>query len=194
MLTEIKCDYCGNISPREAGHVNRAKKLGKRIFCGRKCSGLGRRDNRTEKEKKEIKRLYDKGYRAKNIERLAIFKADYFQRTYDPKKASIERAKIKKERPYIEAKRRAYMATPGYRAQKKEYDRPYRLKKKYGEDWGECMVLAIEIREECLKQMPAHEIRIQAGTYNKSIKRRRDYARTHSSKSENSPLGNPGGP
>lgn len=193
MLIKIKCDSCGNISPREAGHVNRAKKLGKRIFCGRKCSGLGRRKNLTEKEKKEIKRLYDKGYRAKNIERLTAFKAEYFQRTYDPEKASIERARIKKERPHIEAKRRAYMATSKYKKQKKKYDRPFRLKKKYGEDWGGCMVLALEIRDECLEQMPAYEIRIQAGTYNKSIKRRRDYARSHGSKSENSPLGNLGG-
>ena len=84
------------------------------------------------------------------------------------------------------------MATQKYRAQKKKYDRPYRLNKKYGEAYGECMALALEIREECLKQMPAYEIRLQAGTYNKSIKRKQDYARTHGNKSKNSPLGNLG--
>ncbi len=186
----INCAYCGKERELWTGHVNRAKKGGYSLYCGRKCSGLGRRKNKTDEQKIEEKRIYDAGYRKKNIKRITRNKALAFQESYNPIKAAKERKKAKEERPHVEAKRIEYMRSKKYKGNKKKYDRLYRAIKSYGQEWGECMALTLDLRDECLNQASDYEIRMAAGTLSKTQKRRRDYDRLISDKLEDSPLGN----
>jgi len=186
---EICCEYCGEKSIKPRGHVSRAHRLNRKIYCGKACSGSARRSSLSLAERKARKSEYDSAYRSKNKISLAKKKSEYFRKTYDPVSASKERAKIKKERPEIEDSRREYMKGEEYVAKKKRYDRRYRAIKNYGPEWGDCMVVALNLRDECLSQSSDYEIRLQSGTLSKSQKRKRDYERLNSKKSEIGPLG-----
>lgn len=182
-LTQANCDQCGKSFLREAGAINRAKRQGLSLYCGRICSGLGRRKWKSDAQKKAEKAEYDREYRHKNRAALEIKKAEYFQRTYDPVQAAEDR---KKRMPaHVE-----YCRRPEYRAWKREYDKKYRAVKEYGE-FAECHLIAMEIREECLAQQSDYEIRQEAGTLNKSIGRKRDYERLNRDDPKTSPLGDP---
>ena len=89
-----------------------------------RCSGLGRRKNKTDGQKKQEKRLYDMEYRAKNREMLKRKKRAYFQRTYDPAKAAIERKQGMPQ--HLE-----YCRRPAYKEWKRDYDRRLRARE-YG--------------------------------------------------------------
>lgn len=184
------CDHCGKTAYKEAAHINRSRKQGNNLYCNRKCSGLGRRKNLTNKEKKQRKAEYDQIYREENKEMLKRKKAAWFQQYYNPEKAAEKRAQAKREKPEIEAKRREYMASPEYRCKKKKYDRKYRAVQKYGVEWGECLVLVLDIRDECLSKLSAYEIRKQSGILNKTQQRKRAYEKLNSKKPEIGPLGN----
>lgn len=164
---KIICAQCGGKSEKPTGSVNRAKKDGLRIFCNRKCAGLGRRHNKTKAQLVEKKRLYDEEYRQKNVGMLKEKKRLYFQRTYDSAKAAEKR----KERmpSHVE-----YCRQPEYRQWKKVYDRQYLAKKKHGEFWESILILR-DIETEVTTRMPKQEIRALNGTLNKWIQRRRAY-------------------
>lgn len=69
---------------------------------------------KTIEEKIALKAAYDRDYRKKNAVRIKADHAAYFQRTYDPVKAAIER---KKKMPvHVE-----YCRQPIYRAYKQGY-------------------------------------------------------------------------
>ena len=184
------CPVCNKKFEARTGAINRALKNGYDIRCGIECAGIARRANKTIRQKKEEKRLYDMQHRAKNMERFKKLKADRFRRDYDPEKARIERQENKKLKPWQEEKRREYMKREEYRRYKKIYDRAFRATKIYGKDWGECLVLMLNLRDECLKQASDYEIRLSKGTLLKTQTRRRDYERLNCNKSENSTLGN----
>jgi len=177
------CPVCNLEFNARTGDYNRAIKNGKSLCCGIVCSGLKRRKNKTPEQKKQEKAEYDKKYRAERYEEIQKKKREYFQRTYDPEKARVER---KRRMP----KHVEYCRQPEYRKKKKVYDRKYRNVKKYGEELGECMVLALKIRDECLNQMSDYEIRLSKGTINKLQQRKREYERLNSDKPKNSPMGN----
>lgn len=179
---QYECAHCGKTSDRPSGHVNRARARGDNLYCSRACSGFGRRKGKTQDQRKEEKRLYDIEYRARNSEELRRKKHAYYQRTRDPSKE----AKKRKERmpSHIE-----YCRRPEYRTWKKSYDRRYRAVKHYGA-FAECFLLVMDIRDECLSRMTDYEIRLEKGTLNKALKRKRDDQRTYSNVSENCPLGN----
>lgn len=42
-LEEIECAHCGERSIKQSGHVNRSRKIGAPVYCGRTCSSLARR-------------------------------------------------------------------------------------------------------------------------------------------------------
>ncbi|MDX3926772.1 MAG: hypothetical protein QHC90_13335 [Shinella sp.] len=179
---QFNCAHCGKEADRPAGHVNRARAQGLNLYCSRLCSGLGRRNGKTIEERKEAKRLYDIEYRARDPEGRKASKAAYYQRTKDPVK---EAAKRKERMPFhVE-----YCRRPEYRAKKKVYDRQYRAHKHYG-DFAECFLLVMDIRDECLSRMTDYEIRLEKGTLNKALKRKRDDQRAYSNSPENGPLGN----
>lgn len=179
---KVTCKQCGKETDKPASHVNRSLKRGAPLYCSMSCSALGRRIDRSDDEKKELKRIYDQGYRESNLELLKEKKQDWHKRTYDPEKAAVYR-KANMQR-HVE-----YCRRPEYAAWKKEYDRKYRAKVKYGEYW-ECFMLTQDIREEALTLMSDYEIRLSKGTLNKALKRKRDYERLNSGKPEISPLGN----
>jgi hypothetical protein len=146
-LSNFKCDYCGKPGFKKLGDLNRAlKSRSGKVYCNQKCFGLDKRTDLSTKEQKEKKRLYDIEYRKKNSSKIKKRKAEYFQKTYDPEKAAIER---KKRMPYhVE-----YCRQPEYKAKKHEYDIPHRYKKIYGEFW-ECMMLVRDIHREVIKLVP----------------------------------------
>ena len=180
----IRCAHCGKSSDKPTGAVNRARAQGRRLYCNRTCAGHSKRRGKTDAEKKMEKRQYDMEYRAKNRAMLKAKKAAYFQQTYDPEKAAVER---KKRMPrHVE-----YCRRPEYRDWKRDYDRQYRAKKFYGPFW-ESFLLAMDIRSEALSRQSDYEIRLEKGTLCKTQRRKRDYetARTHREEPQVGPLGN----
>jgi hypothetical protein len=175
----VKCDYCGSDVEKHAGHVNRAKKMSNKLYCNMTCAGLGKRCNRTNEEKKEIKRLYDLEYRTKNHERIK-----QRQQKYNSSPAGRDmqkRQREKREKEHLE-----YCQTPEYREWKRKYDREYQAKKTYGEFW-EAFIFLRDIENE----IDNREVKQQLNLNNKSQKRKRDYERFNSSKLEAGTLGNP---
>lgn len=159
-----RCAYCGKDADKPAGHVNRARERGLKLYCNRRCSGLGRRKHKTKAQKREEKRLYDIEYRAKNLATILERKKEYHKRTYDPVKA----AKARKARmPYhVE-----YCRRPAYKAKKREYDRKYRAAE-FG-DFAEAYMLTIDLNREIKGRMTNHEIKYQNGGTNKTQRRKR---------------------
>lgn len=164
MLTRVNCQQCGKSIQKEVQHVNRAKRRGNKLFCDRVCFGLSRRKNQSKGELVEKKRLYDIEYRNKNRDILKAKKSEYFQRTYDPQKARIERKKNMQR--HIE-----YCRRPEYVEWKKEYDKQYRAKKDFGEFWES--KLALQEIDEILKPH-RYEIMIENGTFCKAQRRKRE--------------------
>lgn len=183
-MIEITCPQCGDLAVKATGSVNRSRRKGAPVYCSKKCAGLARRHNRSEKEAKALKAAYDREYSAKNAETLKAKKAEYHRRTYDPAKAAVQRKK--RSKAHVE-----YCRRPEYREWKREYDRKHRAKKDYGE-YADCFLLAMDLRMACLERATSYEIRQTNGVNCKSQQRKRDYERTHSNKPETGPLGNAG--
>ena len=162
---KYRCAHCGKSADRPAGHVNRSRAQGLRLFCGRKCSGLAKRLHKTTAQKKEEKRLYDIEYRNKDPDARKAQKREYHKRTYDPAKA----AKVRKARmPYhVE-----YCRRPEYKRWKKAYDRKHRAGKFYG-SFAEAAMLLNDLNLEINGRMDRHEVRYQNGTTNKAQRRKR---------------------
>ena len=160
----FNCAHCGAQTDRPAGHVNRARANGMKLFCGRKCFGLDRRKHKTTAQKKEEKRLYDLEYRAKNLEAIKAKKKAYFQRTYDRKAA----AEYRKQRMHLHVE---YCRRPEYRAWKREYDRKYRAKE-FGA-FAEAYMLTLDLNREIKERTSRHEVKYQNGATNKAQRRKR---------------------
>jgi|SRR6478735_1497564 len=161
------CAYCGNEFEKSAGHLNRAIKQGLNVYCNKKCSGLGRRTNETEGEKKVYKQWYDLFIRASRSEdeywehRLLgalIFHMDY---ATNPEKYRMRRKEKQKAH-------NAYCRQPEYKVYKKKYDEQYRAKKDYGEYW-ECAILLKNLDSE----IDYRESKRQNKIYNKSTSKRK---------------------
>jgi len=161
---KFNCVYCGKSTDKPAGHVNRARARGLNLYCGRFCSGLGRRDGKTKEQRKEEKRLYDIEYRAKNLAAIKAKKKAYFQRTYDCKAA----AEYRKQRMHLHIE---YCRRPEYKAWKREYDRKYRAKE-FGA-FAEAYLLTMDLNREIKGRTTRHEIKYQNGGTNKAQQRRR---------------------
>jgi len=163
MKIDITCGHCGTTFKKEVGHINRAKKLGLGLYCNRKCAGIARRVNRTQEEKKEIKRLYDIRYRENNEE----YRKSRMQ-AYNSSPSG--RAMQKRNRDKFKESHAAYVKTPEYRKWKHEYDQKYHAKKNFGDFWEAFLILK-EIDKEIEPEIL--QVRIEKGYYNKSQKRKR---------------------
>lgn len=179
MKSLIKCDHCLKSFYRENAHINRSNKLGLKLFCSRECFGLNRRVEKSIEQKKEEKRIYDEEYRRKNKDKLRAKKAEYFQRTYDPEKAAVERKKNMHR--HVE-----YCRRPEYRAKKKVYDRKYKAKLNYGPLW-EHQVLIMQIFDEVNKH-DRYRIKYDQGVLNKTQTRKREHEAINSEKLKRNPL------
>lgn len=161
----FNCAHCRKSVDRPAGHINRARAKGLRLFCGRRCSGLARRQHKTKAQRRAEKAAYDVEYRAKNLQRILARKKDYHKRTYDPVKAAVER---KKRMPrHVE-----YCRQPKYKAYKREYDKRYRARE-YG-DFAEAFQLTIDLNREIKGRVTNHEVKYQNGGTNKTQRRKRE--------------------
>lgn len=180
----VFCPSCAFGVYMENGLINRAKKIGAPLYCGRECAGIARRkEPLSDAERCRDKAAYDREYRAKNRASIKARKAAYFQATYDPEKARVERA-AKMDR-HVE-----YCRRPEYRAYKVQYDRTYRAKKDFGPFW-ESSVLLTNIQTEVLSRASRYEIDLQNDKLNKATRRRRDYEKTLGSSAKGYALGNP---
>lgn len=180
---KYRCAHCGKVADRPAGHVNRSRAQGLRLFCGRKCSGLAKRKHKTVAQKKEEKRLYDIEYRAKNLEWIKAKKRAHFQKTYDRKAA----AEYRKQRMHLHVE---YCRRPEYRAWKREYDRKYRAKE-FGA-FAEAYMLTLDLNREIKERTSRHEVKYQNGATNKAQRRKRQ-AETEE-RGRNSRRSGPGNP
>lgn len=172
---KFNCARCGKNTDRPAGHVNRSRALGMKLYCGRKCAGLGRRGPpKSKAQKKAEKAAYDVIYRARNRERILAKKREYFQRTYDPEKARIER---KKRIP----KHVEYCRRPEYKRYKQTYDKNFRAKRDFG-PFAEAAMLVIDLNRTIKERATDYEIRSQNGTLNKVLRRRREAQATERSR------------
>lgn len=166
MNIKIKCAHCGKVAEKEVSHVNRSLALGLRLFCGRRCSGLGRRKPpKSKAQRRAEKAAYDKIYRQKNLAKIKARKRARHLRTYDPEKARIER----KKRAPAHAE---YCRRPEYKRWKSEYDRQYRAKE-FG-PFAEAYRLTIELNREIKGRMTNEQIQRENGTQNKTQRRRRE--------------------
>lgn len=162
MNVTLQCDFCNCLFERRAIFLSIT---GPHIFCSRTCSSLRRKQYKPDDQKKADKAAYDRIYRARNLRRIKRRKRDYFQKTYDPKKAAIER---KKNMPrHVE-----YCRRPEYRKKKKRYDCHRRAHLKYG-DYADCFHLLQRLDGEVSKRSTDYEIRLQQGTLNKKQNRAR---------------------
>lgn len=178
----IRCAHCGKEADKHTGTVNRSTAAGRPLYCSRECAGLAKRKFKTVEQRKAEKSAYDAKRRVELADKIKAEKRAYHLRTYDPAKAAVKR-KARMPR-HVE-----YCRRPEYRAWKREYDKQYRAEKEYGE-FAECFLLAMEIRDECLSRMSDYEIRLEKGTMNKALKRRRDYERIDREEPEICALGN----
>lgn len=168
----FNCWWCGSEAFRERGQITRALSRGP-IYCGKDCAGLARRlvNAPTEDEKRAAKAAYDAQYRRRNRAKLKAKKAAYFKATYDPEVAKVIRAK---RMPWhVE-----YCRRPEYRAWKSSYDRQYNAKKSFG-PFAEAALVLGDLQAEIDSRANRQDLNEAKGTFNKSINRRRDYARTN---------------
>ena len=141
-----------------------------KLFCGRACAGLSRREVRTKDEFVAAKAAYDRAYRDKNRDVLKVKKHEWHLATYDPER---ERIKRKARMPqHIE-----YCRRPEYREWKKAYDRQYRCKTIYGPYW-EAASVVMDLDQEIHSRASDYEIRTANGTLNKALQRRRTDGRS----------------
>jgi hypothetical protein len=162
---KVRCAHCKQWADLHPSHVNRAKRDGNKLYCGRKCAGLGRRKpKKPKKQRVAEKRLYDQEYRRKNRAMLKAKKHAHFKATYDPVKAAKER----KKRMHLHVE---YCRQPEYKAWKREYDRKLRASE-YG-DFDEAYMLLLDLDREIKQRMTDYEIRKANGTLNKRLQRQR---------------------
>jgi hypothetical protein len=161
---KIICPYCNKESEVRTGCVNRAKKLRVPIYCGRVCSGLARRVNRTTEECKKIKADYDKARLNGPLRDKILEEKRQYAKT-EAGRASQKRNRTKRMPLHVE-----YCRQPQYKEYKKQYDKTRVAKQNYGEFW-EASIVCNQLEEIILPEK--HEAKIQKGTYNKSQKRKR---------------------
>lgn len=167
MKSAVQCAHCGTWRLKENGAIARARKAGLSLYCDKKCSGLGRRMERSVEEKKALKSAYDAERRVLLADRLKAEKAARHKLTYDPVRAAAER-KLKMPR-HVE-----YCRRPEYRKWKADYDRKFRAEKQFG-PFADAFLVLQDLQTEVLSRASRYEIDLQNGKLNKSTKRRRDY-------------------
>jgi len=167
----ITCAACGRHRLKPTSAVNRAKRAGLNLYCDRTCAGVARRVERSEAERRRIKAEYDAARRIALAAEIKAAKRARHLATYDPDKERVKRAA--KMPRHVE-----YCRRPAYREQKKAYDRQRRCKLEYGPFWEAASVL-FDVEAEVRSRASDYEIRVQNGTLNKKLNRRREYDRQH---------------
>lgn len=166
-MIEYPCARCGKLTSRPAGHVNRSRAQGMRLYCGRTCSAVSRRKPISVEQKKAEKCAYDMRYRKKNAAKRRAQKAAYHKATYDPIKAAQKR---KARMPYhVE-----YCRRPEYKAYKQRYDQK-RRSAEYGPA-AEAYGMLLDLTREIRGRATSYEIKRANGTFGKRQARAREAA------------------
>ncbi len=160
------CAHCGLPVNQPQSAINRALRAGKPLYCNKTCAGIARRRAAplTDAERRAAKSLYDAQRRTELADRIKAEKAAYFQRTYDPAKAAIERKATMPR--HVE-----YCRRPEYRKKKAEYDRRKRFEA-YG-PFADAAMLLEDLETEISSRASRYEIYIANGRFTRSAQRRR---------------------
>lgn len=175
-MATIVCAYCGKQAEKLTGEINRANKAGLALYCGRECSGLGRRANKPIEQRRAEKAAYDKARRDALGEALLAEKRAAYYRDHD---ARLAKAAEQRACPDFRAKMKAYqhawIRRPTVKAAKKQYDRRYRAVREFGEtDLAEAVVCLRELND--LLRPSKQEIRASTGRINLcQTRKRRDH-------------------
>ena len=161
---KVRCMQCGNEFDRAIGYVNRSAKIGAPLYCSMTCSGLARRNGKTVEQKKAEKSAYDRAYRLRDPIALKQRKSEYYQRTHDPDRERIIRAK----RMHLHVE---YCRQPRYKEWKREYDANLRASE-YGE-YGETYKLLLDLEKEIRARATLYERLVARGYYLRSAQKRR---------------------
>ena len=164
----MKCPHCGKELERKQGYINRALKLGVPIYCSRVCSGLARRVERTEEEKKKIKSDYDKARLNGPLRDRILEEKRQYAKT--PTGRAVQ--KRQREKPERKKYQAEFIKKSDYVKWKHDYDQKYHAQKNYGEFWEAALVLKT-IEEVILPER--YDAKIQNGLLNKSTKRKRQW-------------------
>jgi len=171
---KVKCSYCRKVFWQAAGAYNLAERIGSPHYCTKKCFGLARRKNRSDKEKKRLKAEYDKKRRTELAEELRAKKKAAYA-IWGPRHREEERKKRKERMPlHVE-----YCRQPEYKIYKSEYDKKRKLSR-FG-PFAEAYKVLEELKREIKKQMPDRfERYAQSGRqqWNPTNQQRRRRART----------------
>jgi hypothetical protein len=165
-LVSFNCDWCGSLTAKPAGHVNRSRREGHGLCCDRRCAGRARRDTRTPEQRKSDKSAYDRQYRERNRAELKTKKAAYYKATRDPKRE--REIRMKRMPLHVE-----YCRRPEYRAKKHQYDIE-RVSSHYGE-FAEAHRLLIELERVIRGKLPDKYERLRLrGYYERQNEKRRE--------------------
>jgi hypothetical protein len=157
----LTCGHCGKPLNKLTSEVNRAIKMGMRLYCNRTCSGKGRR--KSDADKKERTWWYDAFNRLAVADEIRIKKAAYFKRDYE---ANPEKYRLARQSQRDNHRR--HISTPTYKKWKQGYDQKYLAHKKYGE-FSEAVLVLRQIEAEIDKC----QSRQDRNCHNKTQKRKR---------------------
>lgn len=165
----MRCPQCDSEFAADTGRVNRAKKIGAPLYCGRACAGLARRLKTppTDAEKRAAKAEYDRLYRERTAEARIAQKRAYYEANRDRLLARMVEYRKKRMPAHVE-----YCRRPEYRAWKSEYDKQYRAKREFG-PFADAALLLQEIGREVDARATRYEVYLANGTINKALMRRR---------------------
>ena len=165
----VTCPQCSKAFVACTARINIAKKKGTQLYCSQACFGRSRRLKKppTAEQKKLAKQEYDKKRRQMLGDTLRKKKRDAYYANHDAYKAKHAVYRKKRMPKHVE-----YCRQPWYRKYKQKYDQKYRAEKFYG-DFSEAFLTLLNMESELDKQASPHERRLQNGTYNKSLSRRR---------------------
>ena len=174
---KFTCEQCGREASQPTGAVNRARRKGMRLFCGRACAGKGKAALRVRPlpgtpEFRTHKSAYDLARRTvKGDDIRAQKRAAYHARIATDE--AVVRAEQKAQRELNHERHAAYCRTPEYRAWKSEYDRRYRPRE-FGE-FAEAHMALVELQGEIDERITREEVYAANGIVNKKQTRRREY-------------------
>lgn len=168
----IVCGHCGAEADLPTGHVNRSRRLGMRLYCGRECSALGRR-RLTSEQRKARKAEYDRRRRDTLGDTIRAAKREAYLRNRSAHLAKQAQLRASPEyRARMKAYQHAHVRKPAVRAAKKAYDRVRRARLEFGDsDLADAAVALWELVE--MLRPSGHDNKAKIGRINLCQTRRR---------------------
>lgn len=160
------CPQCCASFEALVGRVNRAVKIGAPLYCSKACSGLARRVEKADDQKRAEKAEYDRRRRLEKGDALKAEKRAYYAANRDRLLAVMAEYRKVRMPAHVE-----YCRRPEYKAKKHEYDMR-RNAEEYGE-WAETWRLLLDLEKEIRSQASAYERRVANGYYTRNAQKRR---------------------